>query len=66
MTLTSNIILNLHHLIFQTNSLRIRLIDSGELIDMEENQLKKLPEDIKLLPACAFLCKIDKVLNKQL
>lgn len=56
---------NSHHLVFQANLLRIRLIDSGEIIDMEENRLKKLPHDIKSLPACAFLCKIDKVLNKK-
>lgn len=49
--------------LFQMNSVRVRLIDTGEIIDMERHfSLQKLPDDIKSLPAAAFLCKINQVI----
>lgn len=46
---------------FQMNSVRIRLIDTGEIIEHGQFNLQKLPHDIKLLPAAAFRCKINQV-----
>lgn len=40
-----------------------QLIDTGEIIDIGENQLRKLSEDIRSLPPCAFLCKIEQVIR---
>ncbi|XP_031641198.1 uncharacterized protein LOC116352611 [Contarinia nasturtii] len=44
-----------------TAALRIRLIDTGEMIDLEDYNFQKLPADIKSLPPCAFLCKINQI-----
>lgn len=43
------------------NSVRIRLIDTGEIIEHGQFNLQKLPHDIKPLPAAAFRCKINQV-----
>lgn len=43
------------------NSVRIRLIDTGEIIDHGQFNLQKLPHDIKSLSAAAFRCKINQV-----
>lgn len=43
------------------NSVRIRLIDTGEVIEHGQFNLQKLPHDIKSLPAAAFRCKINQV-----
>lgn len=48
---------------FQKNAVRICLIDTGEIIDAGDFGFKKLPDDIKSIPACAFLCKIERVLT---
>lgn len=46
---------------FQMNSVRIRLIDTGEIIEHGQFNLQKLPHDIKSLPTAAFRCKINQV-----
>lgn len=46
---------------FQKNTVRIRLIDTGKIIDAGDYGFKKLPDDIKSIPACAILCKIEQV-----
>lgn len=48
---------------FQTKTARAWLIDSGRLIDIGKNPLKKLPQEIRSLAPCAFLCKIEQVIH---
>lgn len=58
----STVFLNIEIFVcFQTKSVRARLIDTGEIIDIKDDNLHKLPHDIKSMPAAAFLCKIGQV-----
>ncbi|XP_055315454.1 uncharacterized protein LOC129575613 [Sitodiplosis mosellana] len=57
--------MNMHRgrFVFDTtkNSVRIRLIDTGEIIDAGDYGFKKLPDDIKSIPPCAILCRIERI-----
>lgn len=45
----------------QVNSMRILLIDTGEIIDNEKNNLYALPFEIKSLPSGVIRCKVIRV-----